>query len=75
MSWLKNFIEQPKTTVAGLVGGTAAGAAALAALTLISTEAGCNFANVDWITVVNVVLASSAAGTVAGGVMKDAPKA
>ena len=44
LEWLKNFKEHPKTTMQGVVGG----AAVVAILGFISSQAGCNWDLVSW---------------------------
>lgn len=71
---LSRIIKDPKTTMAGILGGGAAGLAVMAAGTYVATQAQCNFANVDWVQVAEILFVSGAAGGTVGGVMKDGKK-
>lgn len=73
-TWLKNFVEHPRTTVTGLLSGTAAGVVAMGVWHELSAAAGCNWDLVSWQVVVTVV-GSALAGLLAGGVNRDRPKA
>lgn len=62
-SFLINFIENPKTTLTGLAGGSASAGAVFLAI----QQAGCNFELVHW----GAVLAAFMGPTVIGGIGKD----
>jgi hypothetical protein len=70
-----NFVQHPRTTIAGLISGTASGATILAGASMISLQAGYDFSHVNWVDVAKVLGLSTTIGTVVGGFMRDGSKA
>ena len=64
ISWIKRFTENPKTTAGGVIGGTGA----VAAITTIMSQAGCNFSNVQWVMIVGIAFGIPA---LVGGMATD----
>jgi len=67
INWLRRFIESPKTTLGGLLGGTAIGAAIIA----VFGQAGCNFSSVQWFEILGIAMGG---GTIIGGLSTDEGK-
>lgn len=67
INFLRRITESPKTTAGGVIAGGGLAAAA----SLILTESGCQFSQVQWLEVLGLIFAGP---TVVGGLSTDEGK-